>query len=116
MKKRIARWIKIVSITVVLTLPPLLVLRLYAPSNPQVERREKAKPYLPVVEEVLAKDSRFANVKAEINYNGAILLTGKVRSDQEYWDLKDAVKAKSLPLMVLWSIDSSGEPPVQGAK
>jgi hypothetical protein len=115
MDKSIVRWFKIISITIVLT---LLAFRIYAPfaPNPQGERREKAKPYLPLVEEVLAKDSRFANVKAEINYDGAILLSGRVRSNQDYWDLKDAVKAKSLPLLVLWSIDSSGDPIDPGAK
>jgi hypothetical protein len=115
MEKRIVRWFKIISITIVATVVTIHLFYPYAP-NPQVERRQRAKPYLPVVEEVLAKDSRFANVKAEVNYDGAILVSGKVRSYQEYLDLKDAVRAKSLPLLVLFSVDSSGEPTDPEAK
>ncbi len=109
MSKRIIRWTKIISITIVATLCAFSLYEPFAP-NPQKERREKAKAYLPVVDDVITKDTRFADVRAEIDYDGAILVTGKIRSEDEYLDLKKTVTAKSLPLTILFTIDPSGEP------
>jgi hypothetical protein len=95
-----------VGITTLLTL--VAFYSYYPFSGAARQRRNMAitEKLLPTLLPLIKADKRFSHVDAQVftGYDGSIMMTGAVRSDEELAHLKQIVDSASPPVEVIWQV------------
>ncbi len=100
------RGLKFIAGITILGIPLAMLVNHFSPPTIQHVNMAAAKRHIPILRPLLEKDKRFSQIRVEVysGYDGTLLVAGSVKSEKDFENLKQIIKASRPPVATIYEV------------